>query len=55
LSRVRQIDSGHIDRAMIDVDMFSKHLYSRYYPDFTRKISSTPSKISEAEPALRAV
>jgi undecaprenyl diphosphate synthase len=29
----RQIDSGHIDRAMIDVDMFSKHLYTRYYPD----------------------
>jgi undecaprenyl diphosphate synthase len=33
LSRVAQIDSAHIDRAMIDVDMFSKHLYTRYYPD----------------------
>ena len=32
-SLLRQIDSGHIDRAMIDVDMFSKHLYTRYYPD----------------------
>src|SRR3954462_13015464 len=27
------IDSGDIDPAMIDVDMFSKHLYTRYYPD----------------------
>ena len=32
-SLLRQIDSGHIDRAMIDVEMFSKHLYTRYYPD----------------------
>jgi len=32
-SLLRQIDLGHIDRAMIDVDMFSKHLYTRYYPD----------------------
>ena len=32
-SLLRQIESGHIDRAMIDVDMFSKHLYTRYYPD----------------------
>src|SRR6202790_1204752 len=24
---------GHIDKAMIDVEMFSKHLYTRYYPD----------------------
>ena len=32
-SLLRQLDSGHIDRAMIDVDMFSKHLYTRYYPD----------------------
>ena len=32
-SLLRQIDSGHIDRGMIDVDMFSKHLYTRYYPD----------------------
>ena len=32
-SLFRQIESGHIDKAMIDVDMFSKHLYTRYYPD----------------------
>src|SRR5438876_1086289 len=24
---------GHIDKGMIDVAMFSKHLYTRYYPD----------------------
>jgi len=27
------IARGHIDPAMIDVEMFSKHLYTRYYPD----------------------
>jgi undecaprenyl diphosphate synthase len=27
------IERGHIDPAMIDVEMFSKHLYTRYYPD----------------------
>src|SRR3954451_15732229 len=32
-SLLRQIDEGHIDRAMIDPEMFSKHLYTRYYPD----------------------
>ncbi len=32
-SLLRQIESGHIDKAMIDVEMFSKHLYTRYYPD----------------------
>jgi undecaprenyl diphosphate synthase len=32
-SLLRQIESGHIDRGMIDVEMFSKHLYTRYYPD----------------------
>ena len=32
-SLFRQIEQGHIDRAMIDVEMFSKHLYTRYYPD----------------------
>src|SRR5436190_5616109 len=32
-SVLRQIESGHIARAMIDVEMFSKHLYTRYYPD----------------------
>lgn len=32
-SLLREIEAGHIDRAMIDVEMFSKHLYTRYYPD----------------------
>ena len=32
-SLLREIDAGHIDRAMIDPEMFSKHLYTRYYPD----------------------
>ena len=32
-SLFREIELGHIDRAMIDVEMFSKHLYTRYYPD----------------------
>ena len=32
-SLLREIDLGHIDRAMINVEMFSKHLYTRYYPD----------------------
>ena len=30
---LRAVELGHIDRAMIDVEMFSKHLYTRYYPD----------------------
>ena len=32
-SLLRAIELGHIDKAMIDVAMFSKHLYTRYYPD----------------------
>ncbi len=32
-SLLRAVELGHIDRAMIDVEMFSKHLYTRYYPD----------------------
>ena len=32
-SLFRAIKLGHIDPAMIDVEMFSKHLYTRYYPD----------------------
>jgi len=32
-SLLREIELGHIDKAMIDVEMFSKHLYTRYYPD----------------------
>jgi undecaprenyl diphosphate synthase len=32
-SLLREVELGHIDKAMIDVEMFSKHLYTRYYPD----------------------
>ncbi|MEP7071938.1 MAG: isoprenyl transferase [Verrucomicrobiota bacterium] len=32
-SLLHEVEAGHIDRAMIDVEMFSKHLYTRYYPD----------------------
>src|SRR5947199_8092327 len=32
-SLLQEIELGHIDRAMIDVRMFSQHLYTRYYPD----------------------
>jgi len=32
-SLLRAIEEGHIDKAMVDVEMFSKHLYTRYYPD----------------------
>jgi undecaprenyl diphosphate synthase len=32
-SLFREIKLGHIDPAMIDGEMFSKHLYTRYYPD----------------------
>lgn len=32
-SLLREIEGGHIDKAMIDPEMFSKHLYTRYYPD----------------------
>ena len=32
-SLLHAIGRGHIDPAMIDVEMFSKHLYTRYYPD----------------------
>ena len=32
-SLLNSIERGHIDKAMIDVEMFSKHLYTRYYPD----------------------
>jgi undecaprenyl diphosphate synthase len=32
-SLFHEIKTGHIDPAMIDVEMFSKHLYTRYYPD----------------------
>ncbi|MCB1089577.1 MAG: isoprenyl transferase, partial [Verrucomicrobiae bacterium] len=32
-SVVRAVRDGHIDEAMITPDLFSKHLYTRYYPD----------------------
>lgn len=32
-SLLREIEAGHIDSAMIDPETFSKHLYTRYYPD----------------------
>jgi undecaprenyl diphosphate synthase len=32
-SLLDSVDKGHLDRAMIDADVFSKHLYTRYYPD----------------------
>lgn len=32
-SLIREIESGHIDKAMISPELFSKHLYTRYYPD----------------------
>ena len=32
-SIVHHVEQGHIDSAMIDPDLFSKHLYTRYYPD----------------------
>ncbi len=32
-SLLREIKLGHIDAAMIDAEVFSKHLYTRYYPD----------------------
>lgn len=32
-SLVQSVEKGHLDSAMIDADVFSKHLYTRYYPD----------------------
>ncbi|MFP6872119.1 MAG: isoprenyl transferase [Verrucomicrobiales bacterium] len=32
-SVMRHISKGHLDPAMLDPDVFSKHLYTRYYPD----------------------
>jgi undecaprenyl diphosphate synthase len=32
-SLLRNIEEGHLDRAMVTPDVFSKHLYTRYYPD----------------------
>ncbi len=32
-SLIESVQKGHLDTAMIDADVFSKHLYTRYYPD----------------------
>lgn len=32
-SLIDSVQRGHIDKGMIDVEVFSKHLYTRYYPD----------------------
>jgi len=32
-SVVRHVQEGHLDVGMLDPDSFSKHLYTRYYPD----------------------
>lgn len=32
-SVIRAVEEGHIDKGMIDPEMFSQHLYTRYYPD----------------------
>lgn len=32
-SLLESIEKGHLDKAMISSEVFSKHLYTRYYPD----------------------
>lgn len=32
-SLLESIERGHLDKGMIDSEVFSKHLYTRYYPD----------------------
>ncbi len=32
-SLIDSVEKGHLDKAMIDSEVFSKHLYTRYYPD----------------------
>ncbi len=32
-SVLRNVQEGHLDPAMLDPDVFGKHLYTRYYPD----------------------
>jgi undecaprenyl diphosphate synthase len=32
-SLIESVEKGHLDKGMIDNDIFSKHLYTRYYPD----------------------
>ncbi|CAN5702673.1 isoprenyl transferase [soil metagenome] len=32
-SLFESVEKGHLDKGMIDAEVFSKHLYTRYYPD----------------------
>lgn len=32
-SLIDSVEKGHLDKGMIDTEVFSKHLYTRYYPD----------------------
>ncbi|HSJ02746.1 MAG: isoprenyl transferase [Verrucomicrobium sp.] len=32
-SLLESVEKGHLDKGMIDAEVFSKHLYTRYYPD----------------------
>ncbi len=32
-SLLDSVEGGHLDKGMIDAEVFSKHLYTRYYPD----------------------
>jgi len=32
-SLIESVEKGHLDKAMINNEVFSKHLYTRYYPD----------------------
>ncbi len=32
-SVVREVRAGHLDEAMVDPELFSRHLYTRAYPD----------------------
>jgi undecaprenyl diphosphate synthase len=32
-SIIDSVEKGHLDKAMINADVISKHLYTRYYPD----------------------
>jgi undecaprenyl diphosphate synthase len=32
-SLLDSVEKGHLDKGMIDAEVFSKHLYTRYYPD----------------------
>lgn len=32
-SLIESVEKGHLDKGMIDNDIFAKHLYTRYYPD----------------------